>query len=297
MFEKAHVGGAATIMPIRPSRVLLAVDGSGQDIASIAAANDLRKRFNVETLVLDPREGQDDASDLATKAAADVSGARPLKQSGGDSYERILAAVRQHDVDLLVVPCPFGRSFENIGVDSVGTVIDVLLSRCPCPILVTRREDQSLADCAGHVSMVVGGECDVENRAAGWAFGLAAPQATVTLNLVIEKEEFDNIRSIVEALAPDATLDPDQFAEALQKTHSVIHSSMAKTASARGVTYHLLPQAGHVAPPSPLDDARKMLIVLPLEVDDRYGQGFVQDRIRRSPHPVLVVPGHVTSSG
>jgi hypothetical protein len=34
-----------------------------------------------------------------------------------------------------------------------------------------------------------------------------------------------------------------------------------------------------------------MLIVLPMETDDRFGQGFVQDRVRRSPHPVLIVPG------
>ena len=68
---------------------------------------------------------------------------------------------------------------------------------------------------------------------------------------------------------------------------------MAKTASESGINYSLRPQAGETAPPNPLRDDTKMLIVMPLEVDDRFGQGFVQDRIRRSPHPVLVVPGHV----
>ncbi|MGB1813791.1 MAG: hypothetical protein ACPHJ3_00450 [Rubripirellula sp.] len=68
---------------------------------------------------------------------------------------------------------------------------------------------------------------------------------------------------------------------------------MAKTATTLGMNYELHPIAGEVAPPNSLDETKKMLLVLPLEVDDRFGQGFVQDRIRRSPHPVLVVSGHV----
>jgi hypothetical protein len=144
--------------------------------------------------------------------------------------------------------------------------------------------------------MVVGAECDVASRAAAWLFGLASEKATITLNLVIEKEQFQNIRSIVEALSPETHLDSEQFGAALTKTHQAIHGAMAKTASAKGMNYSLRPQAGEVAPPNPLDNANKMLLVMPLEVDDRFGQGFVQDRIRRSPHPVLVVPGHVRES-
>jgi len=67
---------------------------------------------------------------------------------------------------------------------------------------------------------------------------------------------------------------------------------MAKTAHQLSRTYHLRPQAGEEAPPNPLQSQEKSLLVMPLEVDDRFGQGFVQDRIRRSPHPVLIVPSH-----
>ena len=60
---------------------------------------------------------------------------------------------------------------------------------------------------------------------------LAAGSAKVTLNLVLEKEQFENIRSIVEALQPDAQLDVEQFSAALTKTHHALHGAMAKTAS------------------------------------------------------------------
>jgi hypothetical protein len=300
MFEKSHVGPAATLTPIRPSRVLLVLDGSSQDQCSIAALSHLRDVHNVETLILDAREAKtnDDGrpvqrDDITSAVVNQVSGSRPIARPDGDSYDAILETLSKHDVDLVIVPCPFGRDFEKVGTDSAGTVIDVLLSRCPVPLLVMRREDQRLADCVNRVSVIIGGETDVETRAASWAFGLSSDQATVTLNLVVEKEHYENIRSIVEAISPEAHLDPEAFASALTKTHHVIHGAMAKTAHELGRTYYLRPQAGEVAPPNPLQNTEKLLLVMPLEVDDRYGQGFVQDRIRRSPHPVLIVQSHV----
>lgn len=294
MFERSKVGPAPAIAPITPRRALLALDGSPQDETGVRAASYLRERFQTETSIIDARDqGTRDGVDLAGDRSGEIPGSKPLQRGDGESYEVILQAIDEHEFDLLIVPCPFGRAFEHVGADSAGTVIDVLLSRCRLPMLVIRRDDQDLSAAVSRVSMVIGSECDVETRAAAWVFGLASEKATVTLNLVIEKEQFENIRSIVEALSPDAHLDPAQFSDALTRTHQTIHGAMAKTASALNITYHLRPQAGEVAPPNPLKEANKMLLVMPLEVDDRFGQGFVQDRIRRSPHPVLVVPGHV----
>ncbi len=294
MFEKSKVGPAATITPLKPAKVLLVLDGSSQDDTGSKAANHLQGRFQTETMILDGRDkAAGDNTDLATVRAAEIPNSTPIQRASGESYEVILAAIDQQQVDFVIVPCPFGRSLDHIGVDSAGTVIDVLLSRCPIPMLVIRRDDQHLVESIDDVCMVVGGECDMQSRAAAWVFGLASKSATVTLNLVIEKENYENMRSIVEALHPEETLQPEQFSAALAKTHESLHGSMAKTASKLGMKYRLRPVAGEVAPPNPLNESSKLLLVMPLEVDDRYGQGFVHDRIRRSPHPVLVVPGHV----
>ncbi|MDM4015367.1 universal stress protein [Roseiconus lacunae] len=294
MFEKSQVGEAAAITPIQPSRVLLVLDGSPQDATAIDSVAYLRERFNTETLVLDGRiSGEDDI----TAAVIDrVTGSRPIKAEGEEPYDKVLAALKSHDVDMVILPCPFGRDLEKVGTDSAGTVIDVLLSRCAVPMLVIRRNDQTLGECVNQVSVVVGSECDVVPRAAAWAFGLSAERGTVGLNLVIEKEQFENIRSIVEALSEETTLDNESFTEALTKAHHAIHQAMAKTATSLSRSYHLRPLAGEISPPNPMQNQDRLLIVLPLEVDDRYGQGFAHDRIRRSPHPVLVIPGHVETS-
>ncbi|TWU61643.1 universal stress protein [Crateriforma conspicua] len=301
MFERSQVGPAPEITPVRPARILLALDGSPQDATSIAAAQYLREQVNVETLILDLREflrsdTPDSSADPPVRIeemVKQISGARPIQSTGDEPYERILQATKDHQLDMLIVPSPFGRSFDKIGVDSIGTVLDVLLARCSVPTLVIRRDDQRLDECVGRIALVVGSECDIESRAAAWCFGLAGPSAQVTLNLVLEKEQFENLRSIIQAMDPEGTLSEQQVSDALAKSHHALHGSMLKTATARKLAYRLVPQAGEVAPPNPLNDTVKQLLVMPLEVDDRFGQGFAQDRIRRSPHPVLVVPSHV----
>lgn len=299
MFERSQVGPAGLISPVRPSRILVALDGSDQDEVSIAACVHLRDVFDVETLVLDAREINLDAdgsgSTLATEVAKRISGARPIVASQGEAYERILAALGEHQLDLVVLPSPFGRSFETVGTDSIGTVLDVMLARCGVPILISRRGDQTLPDCLRRIAMVVGGECDVELRAASWVFGLAAEDSEITLNLAVEKEHFENLRSIVEALTPGTSLSEQQVSDALRKSHQAIDASMRRTAGDLGLSYQATVQSGEAAPPNPLNDSLRQLLVMPLEIDDRFGQGFVQDRIRRSPHPVLVVPGHAPS--
>ncbi|WP_404310131.1 universal stress protein [Neorhodopirellula lusitana] len=307
MFEKAHVGSTSPITPIRPARVLLVLDGSDQDSTSVASAVYLQGRHNTETLILDARDSGGQAgeesgapvgkSELATQTVAKVGQSRAIERVPGDAFDAILQALAAHQIDLLIVPCPFGRSFEKVGLDSAGTVIDVLLSRCPVPMLVTRRADQTLANCTKRVCVLVSSECDVQTRAAGWAFGMSADGAEVSLNIVVEKEQFENVRVIMEAMRPGETFDEATLSDVMTKTHQSLHSAMNATASQLGMRYHLIPQAGKTAPPNPLSDPHEQLLVVPLEVDDRFTQGFVQDRIRRSPHPVLVVPGHVRSDG
>lgn len=307
LFERARVGSATPITPIRPARVLLVLDGSDQDVTSTQSANYLRTRHNTETLVLDARELaaiERDTSEgvkkadapprtLAGEVVAKIGNSRAIERIAGDAFDAILHALKQHQINMVILPCPFGRAFEKVGQDSAGTVIDVLLSRCPVPLLITRRADQSLEQCVNRICVLVSGECDVETRAAGWAFGFATDKTEISLNLVVEKEHFENVRALMEELRPGETFDESTLSDVLTKTHQSLHGAMNATAKQMNARYHLIPEAGATAPPNPLSDPTQQLLVMPLEVDDRFTQGFVQDRIRRSPHPILIVPGHV----
>lgn len=300
MFKKAQVGPAAEIAVAKPKRVLVVLDGSGQDESVIAAAVHLQKQLGVEVIVLDVCEpgrdagqhdaGQHDAGQRAAVWAPLLSDTQTLACGEAPAYDEIMKAVDSQTPDLLIVPCPFARDFESVGSDSAGTVIDVLLSRCLVPMLVIRRNDQPLEEATKEIAIVVGSECESEAKAAGWAMCLAAAGGELTLSLVIDREQYENIRALMDVITPEKPLEISQLNEAMAESHARLHAGIAKAAATRKLRYRLQPMAYEDAPPSVLSTARPLLVVLPTERDDRYCHGFVQDRIRRSPHPVLVVP-------
>ena len=290
MFEKALVPAGDPIQPRQPDRVLLALDGSSQDQAVVAAGHTLQKRFDAKIFVLDARDGENEAELQSINAATAIKGAELLSQTEGASYDQILAAVDSHNADLVIVPCPFGRDFEAIGADSAGTVIDVLVSRCPSAMLVVRNPAQKLESALREISLIVATECESEPLAAAWAFGLVASGGTVSLDVVTNQEQFENLKQILSVISPEKELEPGELSKALTDSHTQLHAQMQKLAFDAGIAYSLVPQADEMAPPVLGEDAKQLLIVLPLEVEDRFVQGFVHDRIRRSPHSVLLVP-------
>ena len=292
MFERSRVGSSETVTPVVPTRVLLILDGSNQDEASIAAAAHLRQRANTETVILDASQASDiDLGDnsLAIAAVDRITGSRSISRGPGEPYEAILAAAAQVDPDMLIVPCPLGRSIDSLGSDSTGTVADVLMARCTQPILFIRQPDHFLEAAAGRVRVLVGAEASLHQRAAAWAFGMIADHGEVTLNLVIDREHFENIRAIIEALHPEDDLDVSRFSEAMTQNHGSLHAAMSRTASGRGLNYRLIPQTAEVAPPHAASGVDPILMVMSLEAGDQFNAGFVRDRLRHSPHPVLVV--------
>ncbi|QEG39588.1 hypothetical protein [Roseimaritima ulvae] len=290
MFKKAQVGPAAEIALAEPKRVLLVLDGSGQDESVVAAAVHLQKQLGVEVTVLDVGVQAEDAGDRAAVLKPLLSDTQSLPCGEEPAYDEIMQAVESQTPDLVILPCPFAREFESVGSDSAGTVIDVLLSRCLVPMLVIRRNDQPLEEASKDVAIVVGSECESEAKAAGWAMCLAAPGAELTLSLVIDREQYENIRALMDVITPDKPLELSQLNDAMAESHARLHAGITKAATTHKLRYRLQPMAYEDAPPSVLSTARPMLVVLPTEADDRYCHGFVQDRIRRSPHPVLVVP-------
>ncbi|MCG8651295.1 MAG: universal stress protein, partial [Pirellulales bacterium] len=116
LFERSQVGTAATISPLQPARVLWVLDGSSQDESAAGAAAYLHQRFQTETFVLDGRHsGHGPGEDLAIERSDSLAKSKPIARREGDSYDLILAAAGEYEVDFIILPCPFGRSFEQVG--------------------------------------------------------------------------------------------------------------------------------------------------------------------------------------
>jgi hypothetical protein len=288
MFERAKVGKVPALEPTPLSTVLLCLDGSDQDAASIAAGRHLAEQFSgCRILILDAREASATSSESQTAASIPGDWTR-VSATADAAYDKILATIAAEQPDMIVVPCPFGRDFESVGVDSAGTVIDVLLNRSPVPMLVIRRADHRTDVACKTIDLIVASENESEPAAASMAVALLATGGKLTLNLVMSDEQVENVRELLNVIAPDAHVDREKLESALAVSHARLDAALRHTADKLDINYRMEPrvQTEHAG-----NNASAHLIVLPLEHDDRFGQGFVQDQIRHSANPVLVVPG------
>lgn len=289
LFERAKIGAIAPVAPRHPKRLLLVLDGSSQDQLSVELCRKLQARLACPVDVLDAREDRssnDDAQQIAESLAAHACAKLP-----GESYEQILAAVQQTGCGLVVVPSPYGRELEKVGTDSTGTVIDVLLSRCPVPLLVVRQSYEVTDEPFSRAVLLLIAENEAAQDAAGWMLGLTAPGGVVELLLLVESETVENFRELMHAIDPNVEITSGQLSEALERSYVRLHRALWKAAELAKLRYQFRVATDAEGPPAELSSAADHpLLVLALERADHASQGHVHDRIRRSPHVVLVVP-------
>lgn len=289
LFEQARVGEVAAVQPNKPQRVLLALDGSSQDDLSIAFARHFHDRFHSSVTVVDAREVESPVENLAD-AAAERLGASALPRGGGSSFQQILDAVESTNSDLAIVPCPFGRDLDEIGDDSTGTVIDVLLTRSPVPLLVVRKPYAPEREPFQKVYLVLIGENEAAPAAASWATGFVGASGRFEMVLVLEEEFYENVRELMKEIDPDVDVSPESLANALERTHVRLHRGLQKAAQEAGFQYEMLMRRENESS-DPLNAPHgHPLLVLALERTDHSSEGHVHDRIRRSINPLLVVP-------
>lgn len=290
LFKRAQVGEVAPIVPRRPEHLLLVLDNSSQDRLAEVMAAELKGRWGCTLSVLDARE--DVATNTLAEAVAERLQATAVPKPAGDSYQQILEVATASGCDLIVVPCPYGRDLEVVGADSAGTVIDVLLARSPASLLVIRKPlDVERENMFERLRFVLIGENEAAPFAAAWAAGLIAPGGRLHLALILEREFFEGVKAVLEALDPEASITPELLSSALAKTQMRLHRALQKTATEEEFDYDFdVFQDTDPRVRALEDESAGLLLVLALERADHASQGHVQDRIRLSPHPVLVVP-------
>jgi hypothetical protein len=264
------------------------VDGSSQDKLGVAFAQQCHDRFGSTLSVVDARENED--SDAFTEEVANRLGGQSVAKPSGDSFDQILAAVHEVQCDLLITPCPYGRDLESVGPNSVGTVIDVLLARCPVPILVIRQPYEPQGEVFQKVRMVLSAENEAAEDAAAWATGFVAPQGSLQLWLELEQEMYENMAALMQSIAPDVDVSTESLSQALAKTHTRLHRALQMAAGEQGFRYKLKLQMESEGGPAAASELQpNLLVTLAFERSDHASQGNIQSRIRLSADPVLVV--------
>ncbi|TWT78171.1 hypothetical protein Pla123a_09610 [Posidoniimonas polymericola] len=289
LFERADVGPTTEVPQRRPQKILIAPDGTTQDHALTLFAKQLRDRLSCEVGCLTAFGGSPASPDQtvelgATAVAADAS----LEED----YDQVLAAAQSFGADLLMLPCPFRRDFEALGEDSTGTVMEVVTARSEIPTIFLRRPDAIGRDPSDHVRIVLTRENAAAEKTASWAVGLVQPHGRLELLLMVEKSTYENFREIMNSLQPDAEFHPEDLESALARTYAPLHSGLQKASREQGFTYELIiryeADEQPITPEHP--QTHPALIALGLVRHDHDSRNEIHDFVRRSPHPVLVVP-------
>lgn len=293
LFQRSDVGITKAIPLKRPGHVLLVLDGSTQDAAAVSLAARTKIQLNCEltwafistgdgcTLDSEHREKLNEVA--AKETSTNVS-------KDNDTANQILQVVTESAADMLIVPCPFGRDFEEIGEDSTGTVIDLLAARCPVPFITIRRPDIVDVDPTGHVRLILTGENAAAELAASFAAGLVQPSGKLELLLLVEASFYHNFRQAMHALDPSKNVTYEDLEHALARQYGRLHASLQHTADEVGFDYELLIRNEEddtsVTPDDPV--THPAVMVLGAERGDHDSLGEIRDFIRRCPHAVLV---------
>lgn len=293
LFQRADVGVTQSVPLKKPGHVLLVLDGSTQDAAAVSLAIRMKTHLACEltwafvatavssTLSSGHREALNEAA--ASEASTNVS-------KENDTANQILQVVTESTADILIVPCPFGRDFEEIGEDSTGTVIDLLAARCQIPFITVRRPDIVDVDPTGHVRLILTGENAAAELAASYAAGLVRPNGKLELLLLVEVSFYQNFTQAMHAIDPTKTVTYEDLEHALARQYGRLHASLQRTADEVGFEYELLIRNEEddtsVTPDDPI--SHPAVMVLGAERGDHDSLGEIRDFIRRCPHAVLV---------
>lgn len=287
LFQRADVGEAAAIEPVHPTQLLVALDGSTQDVAGAQLAQQLQQRFGCQVAHVSPP--LEEPAQYREPDGLD-SFSKKVEPAGETAYERILNAAENSGADLLIVPCPFGRDFEDIGEESTGSVVDVLIARSSVPFIAIRKPVDNEEDPTQHVRLVLTGSNPAAELAARRAVSLARADGRLDLLLLVEESFYQNFRQTLAAISPDVKVSHADVENALARTYARLHASLQHTANKIGFDYELLIRSERDDSPITPGDPKThpALIVLGVERHEHDSRGEIHDYIRRSPHSVLV---------
>lgn len=289
LFERADAGAPIEISRIRPKKVLVATDGSTQDHALLLFARQLQARLSCEIGYLATDHESSTNAEQRVKMDATLV---DVDASLEHDYDQILAAAESFGADLLMLPCPYRRDFESLGEDSAGTVMEVIAARSEIPTIFIRRPDAVGRDPSDHVRIILTRENAAAAKTAGWAAGLVQSSGRLELLLMVEESTYRNFREIMNSLQPNAEFKPDDLEDALARTYARLHAELQRASSEHGFSYDLIiryeADSQSITPEHP--KTHPALIALGLVRHDHDSRNEIHDFVRRSPHPVLVVP-------
>ncbi len=210
-FEAARTARETVLPTLDLRRILLVLDGSNQDETSEGFAQVLARRSGAGLQLLWAYPGEDIAEreNYLRQRTADLQEAELAAETIERGairqlrpVEQILAAMRS--CDLAVVCAPYQEDFSDLGRESVGSILDILMVRAPKPVLAVREPKENPQRCLRRVLLPLTPILKTSVDAAAWALYLAKEGSVRLLAISAERP-------------PEEEGDPQKVAAALRR--------------------------------------------------------------------------------
>ncbi len=193
---------------------------------------------------------QDATSRTYAELLAARTGANVVELAGPTSAAEILAATESHRADLLIVDVPYGQDYGELGGDSLGSVVDLLLLKSPVPVLCVRavQDREGVQAALDSVIVPVAVADDEVTRALGWAFRVTPEGGRIDLVAVADRDVLSEASHLI-ADTPDLrTLEPSRLSRALLSEIGGVVAATQKRGAAEGRTVHVETRVGKFVP-------------------------------------------------
>ncbi len=179
-FEAASTAQTTLLPEVSLRRILLVLDGSNQDQTSEAFARILARRENSELQLLwayagetiAEREGYLRQRSRAIQQEDDLVAG--ILDRGENRAKRPVEQILEimPTFDLAVVCAPYQEDFSELGQQSVGSVLDILMARAPGPVLAVREPKEDPQKCLRQTLLPLTPVLETSALAASWALYL-----------------------------------------------------------------------------------------------------------------------------
>ncbi len=270
LFEAALRPDEITLESPRIETVLVAVDGSNQTATTEALG----------------------------RAAADILEARivsmdapPQDQDARETVQGILAEADRHGAGLLVVDAPFGEDIGALEMQSLGSVVDILLEESSLPLLIARHELGDAKATLRNPVLVVDWSPRLQGPPAAMAAALAHAGGEVLMIAVPEPVVLEGIRRLL-GDEEGKRLTDELVSRAEVRLSGSLVAAMNKLADQEGFRVRFQVRSGSSlvnAVTDAMGTTERVLIVGHGDHDGGHGLQHARELILASRGPVLAV--------
>lgn len=214
----AAAAGHVTLPALSLGRLLVALDGSDQDPSTRA---------------------------LAALVAA-RTGAAVLEAAGLRSAQEVLQAATMEAVGLIIMDAPFGEDFGVAGHESLGTAVDLVLSRSTTPVLVIREPAADLGTSFQDILIpIVHSSARTPNEVA-WALALTGAGGRVEVLDVPDLSVVEEAKLLLGDAIDVAALREEALRRTAQRDAAPLVNAAREVAAGTGVEVVLTVEVGQL---------------------------------------------------